>query len=632
MSTTRATATRRRRTRVCWRMWAMASMSCKGAGLWTRTPSRCGQAMRPRLPLPATMKTKRIATTTMKTMPVPMKGTMQKVLKPVIPLRKTSATMATKHRLLRGQTMPENPKWRTRIPCQPTPRRWKSMSILVRLVVFRRAALQALLGMKPHSYPLSPISLGRLFVFEWCRQLDVSDDNHFKLVLMVGSCLPRCVCVCVLPHFSTRLLSNHSRQDKLTIISRIIVCHNIALSPQNKEKLDACFGLLIDYIVHVVDDGAEDEYLVLVDSLAPALFSVAQQVPDAAAAHVLRHVDRIEAETARMETLPGLSAVVVLQLIAHIFPTSDFRHPVVTPAALVVGMALSTRVLSSAENVCRGLALSSVALSYATPARRYYPEAITFLTAVLHTWNQVHDMTASRPKGYATATTEFLENMRAAHASTGDVSVDAMPLEWTVQCPAPLTFEWHVKVILHCLFLLERFAILYKDLPSRTAVFAHAAQQATLVLESKSLSTSLRDAGVSFLAVTVGGEASDEDAAPSTQTEYKTLSLQKHRPVPLAALEPDFQTYFTGRKTDPDKDRRELSKLKRQHKKEMKGAIRELRKDAKFIANTKLQEKRQFDAERNMVVKKYENQLASDLGQHRSDEKVRLKNKGKLRK
>lgn len=39
-------------------------------------------------------------------------------------------------------------------------------------------------------------------------------------------------------------------------------------------------------------------------------------------------------------------------------------------------------------------------------------------------------------------------------------------------------------------------------------------------------------------------------------------------------------------------------KLKRQHKKEMKGAIRELRKDAKFIANTKLQEKRQFDAER----------------------------------
>lgn len=35
---------------------------------------------------------------------------------------------------------------------------------------------------------------------------------------------------------------------------------------------------------------------------------------------------------------------------------------------------------------------------------------------------------------------------------------------------------------------------------------------------------------------------------------------------------------------------------------------------------------------RNVVVKKYENQLASDLGQHRSDEKVRLKNKGKLRK
>ena len=74
------------------------------------------------------------------------------------------------------------------------------------------------------------------------------------------------------------------------------------------------------------------------------------------------------------------------------------------------------------------------------------------------------------------------------------------------------------------------------------------------------------------------------------------------------------------------------AKLKRQHKKEMKGAIRELRKDAKFVANVKLEEKRKFNADRDAVVKSYENQLANDLGQHRSEEKVRMKNKGKLRK
>lgn len=83
------------------------------------------------------------------------------------------------------------------------------------------------------------------------------------------------------------------------------MCHNIALSPQNKGKLDTCFGLLVDYIVEVVDAASEDEYLLLVDSLAPALFSVAQQVPDAAATHMLRHLDLIEEETSRMDALPG---------------------------------------------------------------------------------------------------------------------------------------------------------------------------------------------------------------------------------------------------------------------------------------------------------------------------------------
>jgi hypothetical protein len=59
--------------------------------------------------------------------------------------------------------------------------------------------------------------------------------------------------------------------------------------------------------------------------------------------------------------------------------------------------------------------------------------------------------------------------------------------------------------------------------------------------------------------------------------------------------------------------------------------VRELRLDARFTAKVKLDKKREFDAERGAVVKAYENELAADLGSQRREEKVKLKNKGRLK-
>ena len=46
---------------------------------------------------------------------------------------------------------------------------------------------------------------------------------------------------------------------------------------------------------------------------------------------------------------------------------------------------------------------------------------------------------------------------------------------------------------------------------------------------------------------------------------------------------------------DPDRQRSELSKLQAEHKKERKGALRELRKDANFMDREGLREKRERD-------------------------------------
>ncbi|KAF2674926.1 Nop14-like protein [Microthyrium microscopicum] len=76
----------------------------------------------------------------------------------------------------------------------------------------------------------------------------------------------------------------------------------------------------------------------------------------------------------------------------------------------------------------------------------------------------------------------------------------------------------------------------------------------------------------------------------------RPLALHNHRPLAIKSAAPKFEESFDPTKHyDHDAARAETQKLKREFKKERKGAMRELRKDANFLARTKLKEKRDKD-------------------------------------
>ena len=58
---------------------------------------------------------------------------------------------------------------------------------------------------------------------------------------------------------------------------------------------------------------------------------------------------------------------------------------------------------------------------------------------------------------------------------------------------------------------------------------------------------------------------------------------------------------FNKRSMDPDQQRVELNKLKRREKQEKRGAMRELRRDAAFVAQAKAKEKQEKDDARKKV-------------------------------
>jgi hypothetical protein len=66
---------------------------------------------------------------------------------------------------------------------------------------------------------------------------------------------------------------------------------------------------------------------------------------------------------------------VFLQLILHIFPTSDFRHPVTSPAAVFMAEVLGCSKVGSLRDICNGLFICELVTQVGQSSEINYLEA-----------------------------------------------------------------------------------------------------------------------------------------------------------------------------------------------------------------------------------------------------------------
>lgn len=148
------------------------------------------------------------------------------------------------------------------------------------------------------------------------------------------------------------------------------------------------------------------------------------------------------------------------------------------------------------------------------------------------------------------------------------------------------------------LALLRRFAELYKALDGFVELYGPALELLEHV-ESKHLPAAHKANAQWYL---VSSHADpvflDVQAQLATLTDAlqrllkfarqarTPLRLQAHKPIPIPTYIPKFESTSSNylRRQDPDHEKNQASKLRSQYKQERKGAIRELRKDARFLA------------------------------------------------
>lgn len=109
----------------------------------------------------------------------------------------------------------------------------------------------------------------------------------------------------------------------------------------------------------------------------------------------------------------------------------------------------------------------------------------------------------------------------------------------------------------------------------------------------------------------------------------RPLALQAHKPIPIPTYIPRFEHSSSNylRNRDPDHERNEAAKLRAQYKQERKGAIRELRKDARFLAAEQQKKEKEKDKTYSERMKRVFSSLESERAEQKVMEKEKVREK-----
>lgn len=395
-----------------------------------------------------------------------------------------------------------------------------------------------------------------------------------------------------------------------TVVQRIRALYHPKLLSTNKEKLGNFSKVLVQHIAYMGTVSDEGSHAAL-EMLIRHVHSLAKMFPVEIAQEFRSYLEEME-EQRPLELKVG--DLYLLTAIGTIFPTSDHFHQVVTPAMLSIGRFLGQKIPNCLADYAIGTYLSTLALQYQKLAKRYVPEVMNFTLnticalAPVQSREQlglfpVHEpSSAVRTKDAQKMAVRKLKSADCGALKDQDSSAGAKGLKvallnanlslltsasetWAGKASFKETFEPAVNVLKHLGSKNNRPQLphaLVQEVERTTTHLTRAIQVATL--------------------------------------SRRPLELHHHKSLAIKTYIPKFEDDFDPDKHyDPDRERAEMAKLKAEHKKERKGAMRELRKDANFMAREKLRLKKEKDA---AYEKKYKRLVSEIQGEEGHESKI----------
>eukprot|EP01127_Copromyxa_protea_P018986 TRINITY_DN6081_c0_g1_i2.p1 TRINITY_DN6081_c0_g1~~TRINITY_DN6081_c0_g1_i2.p1 ORF type:complete len:926 (-),score=278.93 TRINITY_DN6081_c0_g1_i2:15-2792(-) len=473
------------------------------------------------------------------------------------------------------------------------------------------------------------------------------------------------------------LIDPQSPSRQAIIIKRIRACTHVSLSEKNKEKMKTFYGYLIKYISHF---GKKESHNVdTLNLMCKIVFQLSSEMPGVAAGAAKHYLGKINESYSARGQAPSASHLLLFSLLVQIWPVSDQRHVVVTPALVLMSRMLVNTELKHLYEVGRLLHLANTFLNCITPGQRFASEPFIFLVSVLTAFTEANpNLSKAQPAPVAEkqeaegaknskkrqrdteATQNAKSNYQALPLLLTNVNTDMfrfrnMEKVTSTATPSALSLtllnnleattkqnaeaekankkspKKETKAVIEARTAQEdhedqiRLSILSATLQSLEKyfqIYIKTTGEGEEVKKESQSSLNLVDGIIPQLvmAATAANQLLHRFSLPppvigrikalitlsnKTQKEregkLKPLQLNiKTKLVISNLLTPDFDDHYSGQRRDKTVEykQREQQKLKYLLKQEQKGAAKDLRQDAQYLARKRADQRKELDEER----------------------------------
>jgi nucleolar protein 14 len=384
-----------------------------------------------------------------------------------------------------------------------------------------------------------------------------------------------------------------------TVIQRIRALYHPKLRSEYKEKLGSFSRALVQHIAYLGTVSDDSLYPTLEDVIRH-VHSLAKMFPVEIAQEFRSHIQDMEHQRPLALEVRDLY---ILTAIGSMFPTSDHFHQVATPAMLSMARYLGQKIPANLADYATGAYLCIQSLQYQKLAKRYVPEVMNF------TLNSICALAPEKPKRKLGLFP--IHEPRPAIRTSGakKTAVRKLSCKDCRESKAELSGERKVALLSTNTSIIVAASETWAGKPAFFETFEPALRTLEY-LTSKPNRPHLPDA---LLQDAEKAIARLSRALKVATLSRRPLELHHHKPLAIKTFIPKFEDGFDPEKHyDPDRERAESAKLRAEYKKEKKGEMRAIRKEASFLAREKLRAKKERD---EAYEKKYKRIVADIQGE-----------------
>jgi len=256
--------------------------------------------------------------------------------------------------------------------------------------------------------------------------------------------------------------------------------------------------------------------------------------------------------------------------------------------------------MKTVDEIVRGLFLATLITNILKTSSRFAGEPFSILASILNSFSNIESTSFSQPSTLAHFNSKALQfqnpqNLKQ-YTKIPTLSFDSMRPETT---PDDLT---RLSILMTTLKTLKIYLDVYSvnDRFNATISFFVSIQNTLASLPQdlpQQIKTEVKHL-LKFISTSISNQKGN----------LKPLQLHAKARIPVTPkmLEPDFQETYAGKKRNKDlsDQQREEARLKHLHKQEKKGAEREIRLDAQYLARKKAAKTKEFDEDRKEKTKR----------------------------